>query len=488
MRLRTLLAALIIIGCGLGGLILWVGLRKPGAPHPSLRSVLIRDVPHEEQKPDFCGEACAAMWLHKLGKPVEQDFVFDQSGVDPVLGRGAHASELSAALLRLGFRTGRGWYQVQGSHPGTQAQLDLLFQELHGDLLRGVPSIVCMHYDDQPDTTEHFRLILGYDADRDAVIYHEPAEANGSYRHMDRARFLSLWPLKSDERDWTVIRFRLEGEPTIPSESQPATARTAADYAQHIRALKEKLPAGFTIVLSPPFVVVGNDEEKNVEEYAERVVAWAVRLLKASYFERDPDTIIDVWLFKDDDSYRHYCKALFDEDPETPYGFYSADDHALLMNISTGGGTLVHEIVHPFMEANFPTAPPWLDEGLGSLYEQCDEQDGKIVGLVNWRLTGLQRDIRRLRLPTFKSLTAANRKAFYSGKHSNTGYGQSRYLLYYLQEKGKLGAFYHRFYKARHYDPTGYFTLQTILGESEMLDFQRRWEKWVMQLHYAGSE
>ena len=24
------------------------------------------------------------------------------------------------------------------------------------------------------------------------------------------------------------------------------------------------------------------------------------------------------------------------------------------MNISTGGGTLVHEIVHPFIEANFP--------------------------------------------------------------------------------------------------------------------------------------
>ena len=35
------------------------------------------------------------------------------------------------------------------------------------------------------------------------------------------------------------------------------------------------------------------------------------------------------------------------------------------MNISTGGGTLVHEIVHPFIEANFPACPPWLNEGLG---------------------------------------------------------------------------------------------------------------------------
>ena len=40
------------------------------------------------------------------------------------------------------------------------------------------------------------------------------------------------------------------------------------------------------------------------------------------------------------------------------------------MNIATGGGTLVHEIVHPFMAANFEQCPSWFNEGLGSLYEQ----------------------------------------------------------------------------------------------------------------------
>ena len=56
------------------------------------------------------------------------------------------------------------------------------------------------------------------------------------------------------------------------------------------------------------------------------------------------------------------------------------------MNIATGGGTLVHELVHPYVEADFPGAPPWLNEGLGSLFEQSDERDGYIVGLTNWRL------------------------------------------------------------------------------------------------------
>ena len=51
--------------------------------------------------------------------------------------------------------------------------------------------------------------------------------------------------------------------------------------------------------------------------------------------------------------------------------------------VATGGGTLVHEIVHPFMRANFPECPAWFNEGMGSLYEQCSEVNGRIAGLTN---------------------------------------------------------------------------------------------------------
>jgi hypothetical protein len=62
--------------------------RTSPAAAPPLKSVLIRDVPFVRQKPDFCGEACAEMYLRKLKVAVDQDYVFDQSGLDPVLGRG----------------------------------------------------------------------------------------------------------------------------------------------------------------------------------------------------------------------------------------------------------------------------------------------------------------------------------------------------------------------------------------------------------------
>ena len=79
------------------------GVSKPAAPPKvpaTYKSVQIQDVPHVRQKPDFCGEACAAMYLQKLGRPVDQDYVFDQSGLDPMEARGCYTKELAAALRK----------------------------------------------------------------------------------------------------------------------------------------------------------------------------------------------------------------------------------------------------------------------------------------------------------------------------------------------------------------------------------------------------
>ncbi|HWT00177.1 MAG TPA: hypothetical protein VN256_08015 [Pyrinomonadaceae bacterium] len=276
---------------------------------------------------------------------------------------------------------------------------------------------------------------------------------------------------------------RPQGTPTPRASDTPAAARTFtdADFARHVAALKKRLPGrGFTIVIQKPFVVVGDGPPAAVRSQSE-TVRWAVDKLKQDYFTKDPAEILDVWLFKDEASYRKHTRQLFKDEPDTPYGYYSPEHKALIMNIATGGGTLVHEIVHPFIEANFPDAPPWLNEGLGSLYEQSGEQDGRIYGYPNWRLPGLQDAIRQSAVPTFKELTAMNSSAFYY-QDKGTNYGQSRYLLYYLQERGLLTRFYKEFHDRRKDDPTGYQTLQMILGESDMTAFQKKWEKFVLDL------
>jgi hypothetical protein len=442
------------------------------------RDVLIRGIPHVKQRDDFCGEACAEMVLRKLGKKGSQDDVFNLSGLDPALGRGCYSADLKRALDRIGFKTGDVFYHVDSAR--AEAGLEAQWNQLHADLLKGHPTIVCMRYDASLNTTEHMRLVVGYDPRTDSIVYLDPADRIASHRKMTRSEFLSLWPLKYETARWLIIRFRMEpGEIRAPVATR---GFTNADYAQHVLALKKRLPEGFCVFIEPPFVVVGDGSPQEVKAICDRTVRWAVSRLKRDYFARDPDEIITVWLFKDDDSYRTYTKSVFGDTPTTPYGYYSAAHRALIMNIATGTGTLVHEIVHPYVRANFPRCPAWLNEGLGSLYEQCGERDGHIVGYPNWRLPGLQRAIRAGGVPTFEELTGTSTSEFY-GDDKGTNYSQARYLCYYLQEQGKLTTFYREFVANQTTDPTGYRTLIKTLGEPDMAAFQEQWEAYVLALH-----
>jgi hypothetical protein len=151
------------------------------------------------------------------------------------------------------------------------------------------------------------------------------------------------------------------------------------------------------------------------------------------------------------------------------------------MDISTGGGTLVHEMVHPYIDANLPDAPPWVNEGMASLYEHVREKDGRIYGNLNWRLPGLQSALAADDVPSFKWLTSQSTDEFY-GEDPGTNYSQSRYLCYYLQEKGLLRQFYQELEANIEADPTGYATLRRVLGEPDMHAFQKGWEAWVLKL------
>lgn len=259
---------------------------------------------------------------------------------------------------------------------------------------------------------------------------------------------------------------------------------TAADFERHVKQLKKKVPAdGFTIVVTPPFVVIGDDPPAEVRRRAKETVQWAVEKLKAAYFANDPNDILDIWLFKDKESYETHTKSIFNTEPDTPYGYYSHADRALVMNIATGGGTLVHEIVHPFVAANFPKCPAWFNEGLGSLYEQCGDEDGHIHGYTNWRLDGLQKAIRKKRVPSFETLCSTTSEEFYE-QDKGSNYAQARYLCYYLQQKGLLQKFYRQFHAHRKDDPTGYETLQEVLDCDDMGAFQKLWEAYVLKLEF----
>lgn len=275
---------------------------------------LIKNIPHVQQSDDFCGEACVEMMLRKLGKKGDQNYVFNMSGLDPQWGRGCYSADLARALERIGFKTGDVFFTVDADRAADA--IEDQWKLLHADLIKSTPSIVCMHYDASANTTEHMRLIVGYDAKTDDVIYRDPAVPQANYLRMKRATFLSLWPLKYEPTEWLVIRFRMEAADI--KEPRATEGFTNADYVQHIIALKKQLPDGFSLFIERPFVVVGEGPSDDVKFICERTVKWAVEHLKLDYFKRDPDEIITIWLFKDDASYRQNAKLVLGDEPTTP--------------------------------------------------------------------------------------------------------------------------------------------------------------------------
>ena len=53
--------------------------------------------------------------------------------------------------------------------------------------------------------------------------------------------------------------------------------------------LKKKIPGPeFTVVIEPPFVVIGDEPPEEVRRRPQHTVRWAVTKLKAAYFTKEP--------------------------------------------------------------------------------------------------------------------------------------------------------------------------------------------------------
>lgn len=254
-----------------------------------------------------------------------------------------------------------------------------------------------------------------------------------------------------------------------------------ADFAAHLTTLKPTVPAGFTILIEKPFVVIGDQEPAEVERQAVGVVRWAAALLTKDFFPKPPDAIYDIWLFRDKESYDRQVAKLTGSPPISVYGFCAPARKALYMNIATGGGTLVHEMTHAYMHGNAPGCPPWLNEGLASLFEATGRRDGHIIGHLNWRLPALQKALRAGTAPAFADLAKMDHTRFY-GDDTGAHYGVARYLFYHLQERGLLRPFVAAWLAQQGEDLTGYSTLVKVLGDPDMATFRAEWERLMLEL------
>jgi hypothetical protein len=235
--------------------------------------------------------------------------------------------------------------------------------------------------------------------------------------------------------------------------------------------------------LATPFVIAGDGSPVRLRQYRDNTVLAAMRSLRATFFTESPDEPVLILLFEKEGPYKRLAKKWFDEDDVPHFGFFRRADHAMLMNVGTGTGTLVHELTHALMAPDFPDVPDWFNEGLASLYEQCSLSGDEIKGHENWRLPALQEAIRKNRLRPLEEMIQDKR--FYDEKHVGLNYAQARYLMFYLQEKGLLKDFYRHFRDHAKTDPTGLKTLKQVLQTEDLGTFDATWQKWVLTLRFG---
>lgn len=281
------------------------------------------------------------------------------------------------------------------------------------------------------------------------------------------------------------------GQTTAPSpHATSRPAGRAVERAELTRAcgrtseaLRDKLGPGYPIVVDPPFVLAGDLPDERLARYGRGVVRHAAEAMWRRYFDKRPTDPITILLFRSEKSYRDHAKRLYGDAEVAYYGYYKPDIRTLLMNISTGGGTLIHELTHALIAYDFPSVPEWFNEGLASLHEQCNGEAwkrGELVGDVNWRLPALQAAIASKRLRPLRKLMTADD---FRGPQETLNYAQARYFCMYLQKRGELARFYRAFRGGHADDPTGLSHVEEVLGRRRIEVIEQEFLAWVVQLH-----
>jgi hypothetical protein len=252
--------------------------------------------------------------------------------------------------------------------------------------------------------------------------------------------------------------------------------------AKRLDEVRTQAGPGFVVEREGLFVVAGNVPRAEFERIRAHTIRTCSEVLWRSYFTKKPDGPITILLFADDKTYRENAKRLFNDTNVSHYGYYRPWDQTMVMNVGTGTGTLVHEMTHALLKPDFPECPTWFEEGLSSLHEQCSVSPKALVGLVNWRLPGLQKAIKEGKLVPLGKLVATTNAEF-RGANEGLHYAEARYLVMYLQEKGWLARFYREFRDNAKKDPTGAKTLEGVTGKA-VADLETEWVAWAKTLRF----
>jgi len=199
-----------------------------------------------------------------------------------------------------------------------------------------------------------------------------------------------------------------------------------------------------------------------------------------------PSRAVTVYVVDDNASFQWLCVQRLGRacDPKW-LGVWIKETREILVDQEPGPTTLVHELVHPLLEAQAPTLPRWLREGISSLFEHPEIHGLEIHGTTNWRVEDLRR---ALASPTERELVHLDAlfrmpDDLFDGEHQLAVYAVARFACQWmdLPAQDRLWRFFQAWSAHADADPTGEKAFADVFGQSPR-EADAAWQKWVRSL------
>lgn len=260
--------------------------------------------------------------------------------------------------------------------------------------------------------------------------------------------------------------------PALPSDL-PLKQRCAAV----VDDLTERLPKTWTLVVATPYVLGTNAPADELDRWYRDIILPTAQALQVDYFDAVPSEPITILIATTDAEYAD-CASRFGHRGRTEYaGIYSRADRRVMLNVSTGEGTVAHELTHALAHLDFPAMPQWFDEGLASLHEDSEfSADGlQLIGLDNWRGDLLRERYQQGKLPPLENFLTRE----FGSTDAALDYALARSLCLFLQQRGRLSAFYRKSRAQAEIDPTAGWSLAAIFGQADLTDVEQEFHRWI---------
>jgi len=143
---------------------------------------------------------------------------------------------------------------------------------------------------------------------------------------------------------------------------------------------------------------------------------------------------------------------------------------------------LIHEFTHALHHGDQALAnqrhPVWIHEGLASLFQRSVTREGRLEMLPGRDLASLQEAVRGHKARPFAALLAMQQQAFMDD--AELCYAESHYIMFYLNQLGKLREFYESYKAGYAADPAGGAALVKTLGKP-LDEIESDWREWVLR-------